>query len=482
MFRTLYYNNYQKAQILYINSVLLSLEYNLVNINNISSVKENQEMLLLFCDKLQEGYHLFYNYFMEYKSGVGENVGELFDQKEINQISINWENHKILNDFINEMQLLIYRIYDTANIKNITKEIIDDCEFLLFGKFQNSNNITKTIETHGNFIIILYYIIFNYDKVWNIFFEEINSSIELSFKKFSDKIVKYYLILEVIGIIFFFLIFIINSIYLIKSNKYIFLNILCLFLDFTQKNKYNFNNKMDNILINKSIINYITLLNEFTPKKFEILQNDIFNYDLHEIYNKDLSNTFVSDLNNIDNKVNSINEEKRLKKKKRKSIKSDSGSNSPGRKKTKKIFSIIKLTKKNNLNNIDNLKDKQENIVPNNNIHKLNFSNLSHNFNGNLNDSKKDSNNSIKNNLSKDISNISSINENNNNNSSILNLKDFNNSSLSTTKVNENSKKEKNDKNSYLFDPESKLTIEKIIKHSKIVVIQSFKIIMIIFL
>ena len=126
IFRALFYDYYQKAQLLYINSVLLSTEYSLLNLydnNNTSSIKENQELLLFLCNNLKEGFHLFYKNYMEYKSEIGEDVKELYELKKVNQISINWNNNIIYNDYLNELQLLIYRIYECVKLKDIPQEI-----------------------------------------------------------------------------------------------------------------------------------------------------------------------------------------------------------------------------------------------------------------------------------------------------------------------------------------------------------------------
>ena len=129
-------------------------------------------------------------------------------------------------------------------------------------------------------------------------------------------------------------------------------------------------------------------------------------------------------------------------------------------------------------------KDSNLNIDNNHNFHILNFSNLSHNINKRVNYDKNSSNNFFNNDLSREISNISSINDNHhNNNSSILNLKDLNNSSFNKININNNnSGHAKNEKNINVLESDSKLTIDKILLLSKISVIKMIKIIMIIFI
>jgi len=487
IFRALFYDYYQKTQILYINSVLLSIEYNLVNlINNDSPFKENQDLLLFLCNNLQEGYHLFYNNYLEYRSNNGEDVRELYELKGVNHISINWRNNIVFSSYLDELNLLIYRVYECIKIKNITQEIIEDCENLLLWKYQNNNKDPKQAETHGVLIILIYYLISNFDTAWNIFYEDLALSFEASFNSISYKKIKIYLIFEIIGIIIYIIIFIINYIYLFKSNKYIFQNVLSLFIDFTQDNLYCFNNKIYNIFINNTIINYISLLNDFTPQKFEILKNEVFNYDIHDIDNKDFNITFTSDFKNIDNKLNLLNRGSIRKKGRQKSLISNS-SESNRENKPKRSLSGSKSPKKNSDHNFGSKGDKKDinsNNDNNHNFHILNFSNLAHNINKKVNYDKNSSNNLFNNDLTREISNISSINDNHqNNNSSILNLKDLNNSSLNKININNNNSiNAQNEKNINIKESDSKLTIDKMLLLSKISIIKMIKFIMIIFI
>ena len=170
------------------------------------------------------------------------------------------------------------------------------------------------------------------------------------------------MLLEVLGILIYIIFFLINFIFLYKSNKYIFHSILCLFLDFTQSNKYTFNNKIDNLLINKSIINYITLLNEFSPQNLEILQNN-FSMNSNNILNKyeketDEENQLFGSL--IKDSNGSI------------SKKSRKNNINNFRKKAKRTISGIKLNnlkKDTNINSSSLIKNDNEN----NDIHKLNY-------------------------------------------------------------------------------------------------------------
>ena len=185
------------------------------------------------------------------------------------------------------MQIILYMSLDISNNKNFTDLDIKDCEYFLLGKFVN-NEENRDVEVHGNLIRLIYYLYSNYDTVFRLFFEELTISFETSFRKFSDNTILNFLLLETAGLIIYILFFLINCYFLYQANKYIFQNILCIFLDFTQKDSYSFNNKSDNYLIRKCIKNYILLLKEFTPKKLEALTNGV-------LLTKDLSNNITKE-------------------------------------------------------------------------------------------------------------------------------------------------------------------------------------------
>ena len=471
IFKTLFYTYYQKAQLLYINSVIITIQFSLVNLTDSNSLKENKEILLFFGNNLEQGFHQFYKYYMDYKLGVGENVEDLYKRRKMNKITINWVNTVIYNDYIKEMQLVLYRAFDIANTEEFSQGDIDDCEFFLLGKFKNNTN-NKYKEIHGNLVKLLYYFLSNYDIVWDKFYNELTLSFEISFNHFSKKTILTYLFLEVLGILIYIIFFIINFRFLYKSNKYIFHNILCLFLDFTQNNEYNFNNRIDNILINKIIANYISLLNEFSPKKLETLQNDILNMDESILYNNLIDKSLISEIKEIENKSSislSKGEVSPTKIRKKNSI---SKTLEKKKIKEKKALEGMNLSSKNMIIN----KEKKKAEVSN--IHKLNFTNISQNTLQNQTNDKL---------VSKpDNSNVSENTQNISN--SIINLKEINSvinydSLLHSTKRNDNSiKKRKEDENDKVgINSEYNLTIDKILLFTKVILFRVIKLIMIIF-
>ena len=96
--------------------------------------------------------------------------------------------------------------------------------------------------------------------------KNLESSFYDSLNRFSNRTNALNITLELIISLFFIVFFFINLYFLIQNNKYLFKNILYMFIDFTQHKNYDFNNKITNLLVEKKVSNYITLLKEFTLK------------------------------------------------------------------------------------------------------------------------------------------------------------------------------------------------------------------------
>ena len=453
IFKTLYFTYYQRTQVLYINSVVLSIHYNLVNLTDMSSLNENKEILRTLSHNLEEGFHLFYKYYLEYKEGLNEDLEELYRQRAINKITINWENEQKMTDYIKEMQIILYMAMDSSESRNYTEGDVSDCEYFLLGKFKNNvdNNITIV---NGNLIRLIYYLYSNYDTIFTLFFDELTNSFENSFDKFSHNSITNFLLLEIGGLIIYILFFLINFYFIYQANKYIFQNILCLFLDFTQKENYSFNNKKDNLLIMKYINNYISLLAEFTPKKLEDLTNDIAS-------NKELFKTQQKDEQT--EKLFMTHKDEEFDKKLR-----DKKFNNSSKKLRSKSILKARLSISYRDNPLEESTD----------IHNLNNSNLSKIFLRKATNSRK-----TKETPPEKITRTNRTNnttrENNQNNSSILNI---NNSLIDQSKSNILFGQSKNSFTSYEINDKNDLNIEKVILISKPIMIRIIKIIFIIFI
>ena len=455
IFKTLFYTYYQREQLLYINSVILSIHFNLVNLTSMDTLNENVQILKYLSENLEGGFHLFFNHYLNYKEGVNEDVEELYRERELNKITINWENEKKMSYYIREMQIILYMSLDISNDKNFTNLDIEDCEYFLLGQFIN-NTKNRDTEVHGNLIRLIYYLYSNYDTVIRKFFEELTVSFETSFNNFSDNIILYFLILETAGLVIYILFFFINFYFLYQANQYIFQNILCLFIDFTQNGDYSFNNKKDNILIRKCIRNYISLLREFTPKKLESLTSGL--YKSKEIYEKE----DLDEINFSEHKETGI----------RKSL-NDKNNEGILKKKTR---SKSTLKAKFFLDNLDQLENKKD-TLEDTNIHDLNNSNLSKIFMKKYSIKKQDRERSIDL-ISRSLRTNNTTMDKNPNNSSILNI---NNSFMDQSKSNISFANARKSIHFNINYEKKEFNIENVILISNSILIRIIKIILIIF-
>ena len=457
IFKTLFYTYYQRAQLLYINSVVLSIHFNLVNLTGNDTTVENREMLRYLSQNLEEGFHLFYNHYLDYKEGVNEDTEELYRQRSLHKITVNWISVPIESDFIREMQIILYYAMSSSGNTSYTEQDVKDCNYFLLGQFINNPN-NNTTEINGTLIRLIYYLYENYDSVFENFFEELTSSFENSFNNFSNDSIKFFLCLETAGLLLYILFFLINFYFLFQANKYIFQNILCLFLDFTHIDAYNFNNKNENLLISQFIKNFISLLKEFTPKKLEDLHNASFiieNISINDA--KEGHDSLISENKEVDL-------EQKLKEK-----------NDPNIRKRAK--SKATLNHKYFLNELINHKN-PELDEHNNNIHDLNYSNLIKNYSSKNNTNTKTVSNLINKSY---MSNNTTDKTQNQNNSSIINI-NMDNSLMAQSKSNSNFNTTKmNNQIFYNMKENQNLNIEKIILSSKSIIIKKVEIILIIF-
>ena len=434
IFKVIYYNYYQRTQLIYINSIILSIVFELINITNNNPIEDNLQVLKIIGKNLRNSHQIYKKYFLDIKIELNEDFSILYGPFYTNQITVNWENIIFYENYDSEISLIINKIIDTIN-HNFTQYDIEDCENLLLHNYLKIES--KKTPVYGNFIKLVYYFYKNYDSTLRQYFLNLEDSFDKSLKKFSREITIIIIIIEIIGIFLFLFFFYINLYFLIMSNKYIFQNILYMFIDFTQSKDYLFNNKETNLFIKKKITNYILLLKEFSPKNMEALKynKDIKNYiDLKTLIEEEKNHNIIYDSKIMSKKIKS-------KAKKNKVIlaeKTNSDRRSISNTSLFKLNSEKSLSNKNNNNN--------SNII-NDDIHILN--------NKELNDI---SNNSIIMNNSKNDSTNIILNSSNNNNIEFIN-KD---------------KKENNN--------EIKITIDNILFLTRIKMLNSIKIIIIIFI
>ena len=484
IYEALYYNYYQRTQLNYLNSIILSIFFELVNISNRNHINDNKDVLFLIGKNIEKSHQIFINFYMNFKMELNEDFSKLYEPLVTNEITVNWENRTFYNDYNSELALIKYRIIDTIN-HQFNQNDKEDCENLLLGKYLTINR--KSTPVYGSFIKLVYFFYVNFESKLIKYFYSLEDSFDESLKKFSQRTIIVYIILEIIALLSFLFFFAINLYYLIKSNKYIFHNILFIFIDFTQTKDYSFNNKYYNLLATKRASNYILLLKEFCPKNLDLLKKDKEIEDISILTNRNIKSSVIDEDINKSVEINSNN------------------TNNNNMSKKQQINSKIKkrAVKKNSKNKMKLKTNPKVEL----NASKSNLSNM-HSYNNLLNNSNYANNDKslqvlnegIHNLNNKDLNDISnnSMTNNSRNYSTnlILNSSHISNSTITNNIINNNSiligsnTLERKNENNIIDDltmntntnNEDKITIEKILSKTNITMIYSIKYLIIVFI
>ena len=447
LFKVFYYNYFQRTQFLYLHSILLSMYFELINITDIYSLDDNKYILNLIAKNLDESHILFRKYYLELKIELNEDFSLLFEPLFTKKIEVNWEKVLSNNSYETELSLIVHKVVDSIN-HEFNEEDIIDCENFLLKKYLYIDR--KITPVYGNFIRLLYYFYHNYYDILRNFFLNLEKTFYLS-NKYSKNTTVVILAIEIIGIILLIIFFVINSLFLIRSNKYIFQNILYMFMDFSQSDNYSFNNKESNLNIIQKITNYILLLKEFNRKNLESFKQ---NKEIKNFINlKTLLEEEKNDELYMGNKI--IGKKVKNKEKKDKIILANRTISdkrliyASSLAKFKSDKSLLEDSKPTNHSNttITKSKIKNKSIELNEGIHALNKKDINDILNNSsiMNNSKNDSSNLL---LNISISNS-------------IDLKRRDNKDIKETKI--------------------KITIEKILFKTKINIIYSIKLIIIVF-
>ena len=434
IFDAIYYNYYQRMQLIHLNSIILSIFYEIEDISNQHTLEDNKEVLYLIGKNIESSHQLFIKYYMDFKIEIDEDFSELYDPLTSNKITVNWENRIFHNDYNCELALIVYSIFDSSKHK-FNADDKTDCDNLLLSNYLNINR--QTTPVYGNFIKLFYYFYINYETQLKQYFLNLENSFDASLVNFSKRTIYVYIILEILAIISFLLFFVINIYFLLNSNKYIFQNILFMFLDFTQKEKYSFNNKYFNTLTKNRIYNYILVLNDFTPKNLESLRKDkeIVNFNTSKKLELKIKSSLIDDEPN----ENNINDNKNIYNNKTKIIKNKIYEKKVGKDQILNLPLLNANYENNYLSNF-NFKDSNKDLKEiNNDIHILNKQDLKNISNNSFNILKDNSTNNL-------ILNTSNNSSSNNVTFLLENSSDIKINSNANRKSNENIKRKKTKK------------------------------------
>ena len=269
IFLGLYYNYFQRDKLLCLFSSILSSYYLMLNITNYGDSeimnKDNLKGIMQnYSIDFQNSFHYFYISYIDYKRNLNEPLTALYEPRNMDKITTDWQNMTYESDYISEAEFISYSANNAANdlednvVVGKAKDI--DCPMFFQAEFRKN----RTIKVETNFIQGMYYLCKNYNRQFYYFFNEIQEETKNSFANFSQETKSIYIFIEILGMIFYVVFFAVMFFYLYQSNSMMFKNILNMFLDFTQEGVYNFKNHIDNFILIKKISEFNLLLVDFS--------------------------------------------------------------------------------------------------------------------------------------------------------------------------------------------------------------------------
>ena len=296
IFLSLFYNYYQKDIFMNLIGAISTNIYKFLNITreNITNVIDINALVKNNSKKFEESYHYYYVSYVDLKSYMDEPIESIYSIKEFSKIINNFQNVPYNSSFLQEVENFAFiTIYSVLNENSDLESIMEEFKYFFSGNFLE--NPFKRIHSYA--IKNFYYLTKNFNKVFYVYFEQMQEEAESTFDSYSDKSKRIYTILEILGFLIYSSFFSINLIYLFHTNKIFFKNIMNIFIDFTQEGVYTFKNHYDNLIIVKKINEYRAVLDDFNMKNL-----DKFN---EKIKNKNALDDSILNENDLENTIKS---------------------------------------------------------------------------------------------------------------------------------------------------------------------------------
>ena len=291
IFKCLFYNYYQRDKLLIIFSSILSLSFKFSDFwtNDKNTIEDYKNLIINNSLIYDESFHLFYEYYVKHKNIIGEEYKELLEERNFSKIQINYENKVYKSDYLSQAQYAFRYAYNLGSFDD-DENIKYDVDMIIFDKYL----INLENEVRSSFGVESFFLMANYETEFKYYFNSFQISLENCFEYFSNKKSHIYLILEISGIVIYLIFFIFVVVFLHSENRTIFLNVLNMFIDFTQEGDYSFKNQIDNYIIKKKIEDFISLSNYFNFKNLKRYNTDIyeaingnnFRTETHKIFSK----------------------------------------------------------------------------------------------------------------------------------------------------------------------------------------------------
>ena len=304
---TNFYNSHTKDYLLNIYSELIQIYYDYIKLakNPINNDTDYENNLHHFSSMLNANFHNFTEYYFDYNIDLDQNFNLLYIKKNFSKIKEFWQEFNYSSNFYQELDFIIYNIYNIKlNQKGTAQSIADLNNYLFFRERRNTRE-----RLYSSMIQILYYLSVNYEFVFKDVFNDIEEQVYSSFKQYINNYMYIYISLEVLGLLLFFIFYITVYVFLYYSNEIIIKNIIFLFLDFSEDidDKKNINN-----LIISKLFQLQNLIDDFNIKRFKIFSHNIDNINKNKPISKNNSfnNFYYLNENESENNYESNFEEK----------------------------------------------------------------------------------------------------------------------------------------------------------------------------
>ena len=312
---TYFYNSHTKDYLLNIYSELILIYYDYIDFakNPINNDTDYEKDLLHFSSMLKENFHNFTEYYFDYTVDLSQEFNLLYGKKNFSKIKEFWQEFNYTSNFYQELDFIIYNIYNiNLNQKGNAQSIADLNNYLFFRERRDTKE-----RIYNSMIQILYYLSVNYEFVLKDIFNDIEEQVYSSFKEYINTHISIYISLEVLGLLLFFIFYIAVNFFLYYSNEIIIKNIIFLFLNFSEDIEDKKNG--DNLIISK-LFQLQSLIDDFNIKRFKKFSHNIDNINKNRPISKNNSlnndNESIYE-SNLEEKYSSINQtEKTMKKNK----------------------------------------------------------------------------------------------------------------------------------------------------------------------
>ena len=316
IFLSLFYNYYQRDKFMNLLGAVLSNTFYLLDKYDIPilSHEDYKEIVEKNSDMFEQSYHEYYIAYVDLKTYLNEKLTSIYSSRIFTKIIGTFEPVEYNSTFIQEVEHLAFLAkYSAYNEDNNIGNIIEDYENFFNGTFLLDD--TTKIKTSS--IKTLYYLTKNFNKVFYVYFENLEKECEDKFDSYSNHSKRVYTLIEILGFIIYSSFFGINFIYLYHTGELIFRNVMNIFIDFTQEGPYSFKNHYDNLIITKKINEYRVVLIDFNMKNLDkynekINKQNALNYSISDNFENTIKSGDNESLNgdNI-NKSDTLNAQKR---------------------------------------------------------------------------------------------------------------------------------------------------------------------------